>query len=84
MDNVLICETLAFSLYSTLHFPDGTTEKVPTAELGGLIPVTCSMGNFSKVKFVCDNTAYIQGLIDEAKLQEAMQYGANNIEYEVM
>lgn len=84
MDNILICETLAFSLNTTLHFPDGTTQILPTAELGHILPVTCALGGITKVKFACDNSAYVEGLIEEAKLQEVTQYGANNIVYEII
>lgn len=84
MDNILICETLAFSMCSTLHFPGGETQKVPTAELGSILPVTCNLGGYSIVKFVCDNSSYVEGLISEAKLQEITQYGVNNIVYEIV
>lgn len=84
MDNTLLCEVTTFSRESTLHFPDGSVQKVPTAELGQLLATTCNLSGINKVRFVCDNKNYLEGLIEESKLQESTLYGINNIEYEVI
>lgn len=84
MDNVLICEVTSFALQSTLHFPDGTSHKLPTADLPKYLLSTCKAEGITKVKFACDNSAYVEGLIAESKSNEMTQYGINNIEYEVI
>lgn len=84
MDNVVICETMTFSANSIIHFPDGTTQKIPTASLNEFLPPTCTLAGVNKVKFACDNKEYVCGLIDKLMLQEAMLYGVNKIEYEVI
>lgn len=84
MDKALLCEVSTFSFTSTLHFPDGTSQKIPTNKLAEMLAVTCNMGNYNKIKFICDNTIYIQGIIEETKYHELSQYGLNTIEYEVL
>lgn len=85
MDNdFLICHVGLFSLESIIVFPDGKKQTVPTADLGKLLPVTCKMGGFNTVRFACQNKEYVNGIIDEAKIQECSQYGLTNINYEVL
>lgn len=69
---------------ATLHFPNGECQRIPVNELNKILIPTCKLGNYSKVKILCDNRDYADGIIEEIKFQEIKEYGINNIEIEVL
>lgn len=83
-DNVIFCDVVTFAKDATLHFPNGECQKIPVAELGKVLIPTCRLGNYSKVKILCDNASYLKGIVEELKIQEIKEYGYNNIEIEVL